>query len=136
MRRQKGRYLFYASCLTSCGTENNIVSQDKRSPGPGIVRYFKVEVNARGGISSELGLELLDSAFDKISAKPYMDDDTLPSASTLIQTRYLLGQISPISGNIEQVSEVEEFILLFAIRLLILLSLLFYKKPLKQLGLL
>ena len=38
---------------------------------------------------------------------------TLPDASTPIQTRYLSGQIPPTPGNIEQVSEVKELILLF-----------------------
>ena len=66
-----------------------------------------------GSLQSWVNQSYQTPPFDKISAKPYTDDDTLPSASTLIQTRYISGQISPISGNIVQVSEVEEFILLF-----------------------
>ena len=53
------------------------------------------------------------AVFDKISAKLYTNDETLPDASTPIQTRYLSGQISSTPGNIEQVSDVEELILLF-----------------------
>ena len=53
------------------------------------------------------------AVFDKISAKPHTNDDTLPDASTPIQTRYLSGQIPPTPGNIEQVSEFGELISLF-----------------------
>ncbi len=50
--------------------------------------------------------------FDKISVS-HTDNDTLPSASTCIQTCFFSGQIPLILGNIEQVSEVEELISLF-----------------------
>lgn len=42
-----------------------------------------------------------------------MKKDTLSIISILLYTRFFLGQILPIPENIEQIKEVDEFILLF-----------------------
>lgn len=51
--------------------------------------------------------------FLKLSASTNTADNTLPGANTPIRTRFVLGQIPPTPGNVEQVLEVEELVSLF-----------------------